>query len=53
MKTKKESKKTEKTPCKHPAARIYSWFVTDCATGKRVLCAGCCDCGKVLAGGAE
>ena len=34
-------------PCRHPPARIYSWFVGD------VLCAGCCVCGEVLAGGVE
>jgi hypothetical protein len=34
--------------CKHPAPRIYSWFAYD-----GTLCAACCDCGKVLAGGAE
>jgi hypothetical protein len=33
--------------CKHPAPRIYSWFAYD-----GTLCAACCDCGAVLAGGA-
>jgi len=40
--------------CKHPATRVYSWFAYNCETGKKdILCAGCSDCGKVLAGGAE
>ena len=34
--------------CKHPARRVYTWFAYD-----GTLCAGCCDCGKVLAGGVE
>ena len=34
--------------CKHPPTRIYSWFAYD-----GTLCAGCCDCGEVLAGAAD
>ena len=33
--------------CKHPAARIYAWIAYD-----GTFCAGCCDCGAVLAGAA-
>ena len=33
--------------CKHPADRVFSWF----ADG--TLCACCCACGFVLAGGAS
>ena len=34
--------------CKHPPTRIYSWFAYD-----GTFCAGCCDCGEVLAGAAD
>jgi len=33
--------------CKHPARRIYAWIAYD-----GTFCAGCCDCGAVLAGAA-
>lgn len=33
--------------CKHPPARLYSWFAAD-----RTRCVACCDCGAVLAGAA-
>jgi hypothetical protein len=45
-----KNKRSEDT-CKHPAHRIYAWFVPDARTGKDILCAACCDCGEVLAGG--
>ena len=35
-------------PCTHPPTRIYTWFAYD-----GTLCAGCCDCGEVLAGAAD
>lgn len=31
--------------CPHPAWRVFAWIAADGA-----LCAGCCDCGEVLAG---
>jgi hypothetical protein len=31
--------------CPHDAGRIYTWHAGE------ELCAACCDCGKVLAGG--
>jgi len=34
-------------PCGHPPERIYAWIAYD-----GVLCAGCCDCGRVLTGAA-
>ena len=34
--------------CKHPPERVFSWFSSD-----GTFCAGCCDCGKVLAGAAN
>lgn len=41
-------------PCQHPAARLFAWLARDdTAPGGQVLCVGCCDCGAVLAGGAE
>ncbi len=33
--------------CTHPPSRIFAWF----ANG--VLCAGCCECGEILAGAAK
>ena len=40
-------------PCKHPANRIYSWFAPEYVGGPKILCAVCCDCRTVLAGGVE
>ena len=40
--------RTNMPPCKHPPTRIYTWFAYD-----GTLCAGCCDCGEVLAGAAD
>jgi hypothetical protein len=34
--------------CTHPPNRVYAWFATD-----GTFCAGCCDCGQVLAGAAK
>lgn len=34
--------------CPHAPQRVYTWFAYD-----GTLCAACCDCGAVLAGGAE
>lgn len=40
--------------CSHPPERIYAWWAYNCRTGKNdILCAACCDCGAVLAGGAS
>lgn len=36
-----------KLDCPHPPSRYFSWFAKD------TLCVACCDCGTVLAGGAE
>lgn len=49
----KKAKTKTKTECKHPPTRQFWWAVDDPVTGKRVMCGGCCDCGKVLAGAAE
>ncbi len=40
--------------CDHPPNRLWAWFARDDTepTGD-VLCVACCDCGAVLAGGAE
>lgn len=35
--------------CEHPARRVYAWVARD-EYGAPVLCAGCCECGEVLAG---
>lgn len=35
--------------CPHPVARVYAWVARD-EYGRPALCAGCCDCGEVLAG---
>lgn len=35
--------------CEHPARRVYGWVARD-EYGEPVLCAGCCECGEVLAG---
>lgn len=45
-----ESKKVigEEGSCRHPAWRVFAWIAADGA-----LCAGCCDCGAVLAGEAK
>jgi hypothetical protein len=54
MKGKDMKKKTiKKTTCNHPPARVFSWYVNDPLTGKKVLCTCCCDCGAVLSGGAK
>lgn len=37
--------------CKHPVSRVYAWTARD-EYGRPVLCAGCCECGEVLAGAA-
>jgi len=43
-----------KRECKHPPERVYCWAARDDRVpGGRVMCAACCDCGKVLAGGAD
>lgn len=34
--------------CPHPARRIFAWVAYDGS-----LCAGCCECGTVLAGEAQ
>ena len=36
------------TGCPHPPARLFTWWAYDGS-----LCAGCCECGAVLAGAAE
>jgi hypothetical protein len=46
--------KKKNVECRHPATRIYSWFAYNYKTGKKdILCAGCCDCGKILTGNAS
>lgn len=43
-----------KRECKHPPERVYCWAARDDRVpGGRVMCAACCDCGKVLAGDAD
>lgn len=37
--------------CKHPPARLYSWFVN--SLGRDIHCVACCACGEVLKGGIE
>jgi len=39
---------TPPEPCKHPPSRVYSWQAYD-----GTMCVACCDCGKVLSGGAS
>jgi hypothetical protein len=43
---KRKQKQDKDTGCTHPPHRLYAWFA-----GK-VECVCCCDCGKVLTGGA-
>lgn len=39
--------------CKHPPARLYSWWACgDDGPERSVLCIACCACGKVLKGAA-
>ena len=45
-------RKQSSNECKHPPTRTYSWFAYNYKTDKNdILCAGCCDCGEILAGG--
>lgn len=44
----KEEITSEGGACQHPAWRVFAWIAVDGS-----LCAGCCDCGEVLAGEAQ
>lgn len=46
--TKRPRPQYVKPPCKHPKHRIFAWVAYD-----GTICAGCCDCGTVLAGAAK
>lgn len=46
--------RVKKSPCMHPAHRLYAWHATDCTTQTGyVLVVACCDCGRVLQGKAN